>query len=42
MIADEFIKLHTPCKHIYNSGYLDYLQILKFAPKDWQNKIKKR
>ena len=38
--ADEFIKSHTPCKHIYNPGYLDYLEILKRVLKDQQNKIK--
>ena len=37
---DEFIKSHTPRKHIHKPGYLDYLQILKRIPKDWQNKIK--
>ena len=38
--ADEFIKSHTPRKHIRYPGYLDYLEILKLIPKDWQNKIK--
>ena len=38
--ADEFTKSHTPRKHIHNPGNLDYLQILKLIPKDWQNKIK--
>ena len=38
--ADEFIKSHTPREHIHNPGYLDYLEILKIIPKDWQNKIK--
>ena len=37
---DEFIKSYTPPKHIHNPGYLDYLEILKLTPKDWQNKIK--
>ena len=40
IIADEFVKSHTPHKHIHNHGNLDYLQILKLIPKDWQNKIK--
>ena len=38
--ADEFIESHTRRKHIHNPGYLDYLEILKLVPKDWQNKIK--
>ena len=38
--ADEFIKSHTPRKHIHNPRYLDYLGILELSPKDWQNKIK--
>ena len=38
--ADEFVKSHTPRKHIHNTGNLDYLEILKLIPKDWQNKIK--
>ena len=38
--ADELIKSHTPGKHIYNLGYLDYLETLKRISKDWQNKIK--
>ena len=32
--ADEFIKSHTPRKHIHNPGYLDYLEILKLITKD--------
>ena len=39
IIADEFIKLHNTRKHIHNNIYLDYLEILKLIPKDWQNKI---
>ena len=31
---NEFIKSHTPLKHIYNPGYVDYLEILKLVPKD--------
>ena len=38
--ADELIKSHILGKHIYNLGYLDYLEILKLIPKDWQNRIK--
>ena len=38
--ADEFIKPHTPRKHIHNPEYIDYLGILKIIPKDRQNKIK--
>ena len=38
--TDEFIESHTRRKHIHNPGYLDYLEILKLVPKDWQNKIK--
>ena len=38
--AGEFIKSYTPPKHVHNSGYLDYLEILKLISKDWQNKIK--
>ena len=38
--ADEFIKSHAPRKHIHKPGYLDYLEILKLIPKDWQNKVK--
>ena len=38
--ADEFIKSHTLQKLIHNSGYLDYLEILKLIPNDWQNKKK--
>ena len=38
--VDEFIKSHTPCKHIHNPGYQDYLEVLKRIPKDWQSKIK--
>ena len=38
--ADEFIKSHTPRKHIPNHGYLVYLEILELIPKDWENKIK--
>ena len=38
--ADEFIKSHTPRKHIDNPGYLDYLETLKLVLKDQQNKIK--
>ena len=38
--ADEFIKSHNARKHTHNPGYLDYLEILKLIPKDWQNKIK--
>ena len=30
----------TPHKHIHNPAYLDYLEVLKLIPKDWQNKIK--
>ena len=30
--ADEFIKSHNLRKHIHNSGYLDYLEILKTYP----------
>ena len=40
IIADEFVKSHTPRKHIHNPGNLNYLEILKLIPKDWQNKIK--
>ena len=29
-----------PGKHIHNLGYLDYQEILKLIPKDWQNEIK--
>ena len=32
--ADEYIKSHTPRKHIHNPGYLDNLEILKLIPKD--------
>ena len=28
-----------PGKHIHNPEYLDYQEILKFIPKDWQNEI---
>ena len=38
--ADEFIKSHTPRKHIHNPGYLDYLEILKLIPKDQQSRVK--
>ena len=38
--ADDFIKSRIPRKHINNSGYLDYLEILKLIPEDCQNKIK--
>ena len=38
--ADEFIKSQTQRKHIYNPGYLDYLEILKPIPKDWKTKKK--
>ena len=37
IFADEFIKSHTPRKHIHNPRYLDYLEILKRIPKDCQN-----
>ena len=40
LTADEFIKSHTLHKHIHNFGYLDYLEILKLIPNDWQNKKK--
>ena len=40
LTADKFIKSHIPLKHIHNPGYLDYLEILKLIPKDWQNKVK--
>ena len=29
-----------PGQHIHNLGYLDYQEILKLIPKDWQNEIK--
>ena len=38
--AGEFIKFHTLHKHIHLPGYLDYVEILKLIPKDWQNKRK--
>ena len=38
--VDEFIKSHTPRKHIHSPGYLDYLKNLKPISKGWQNKIK--
>ena len=38
--VDEIFKSNTQCKHIHKPGYLDYLEILKLIPKDWQNKIK--
>ena len=28
-----------PGKHIHNSGYLVYQEILKLIPQDWQNEI---
>ena len=31
----------TPRANIHNPGYLDYLEILKLIPKDWQYKIKR-
>ena len=30
----------TPRKHIHNSAYIDYKEVLKLIPKDWQKKIK--
>ena len=38
--ADQFIKSHTPRKHIHNPGNLGCLKILKVIPKDLQNKKK--
>ena len=38
--ADQFIKSHTPRKHIHNLGNLGCLKILKVIPKDLQNKKK--
>ena len=35
-----FIKSDNLRKHIRNLGYLDYLEILKLIPQDWQKKIK--
>ena len=30
----------TPRKHIHNPAYIDYKEVLKLIPKDWQKKIK--